>query len=197
MCTFSQIVSAGRTDTAVAGGRGSGIRFLLTCATIVSLAAAAFGSVSVARADILQISAIGFTLRTPTGSSDQIGEEMNGTLFWAGGRYMAPVVFPTDGLQVCSFALIYRDFDADHDVFASLQKKSFRLGTDTALEPTVVMAEVSSSGADTNTRRAKKSKIKQATVTASRAFYFVTIDIPEPSQLEILGVQIEYKATCP
>lgn len=93
MSTFSQIVSAGRTDTAAAGGKGSGIRFLLACATILSLAAAVLGSVSVARADILQISAVGLTLRTPTGSSDQIGEEMNGTLFWAGGRYMAPVVF--------------------------------------------------------------------------------------------------------
>lgn len=93
----------------------------------------------------MQISTTDLVLRTATPTPDNFGQELNGLLTETLGRYFAPIVFPQDGLNVCRFSLIYRDFDAN-DITARLMKKPFTLNTNTAFDPAVRMANVTSKG---------------------------------------------------
>ena len=110
--------------------------------------------ISSVNAAVLQISATGLVLRTTAASTDKPGDEQNGLLTATQGRYFAPVVFPTTGERVCSFAVVYRDNDGDNNITAKLQKKPFTLGTNTGFDPPATMAQVSSVGATTNTKKA-------------------------------------------
>jgi hypothetical protein len=156
--------------------------------------AAALGT-SVANATVLQISATGLVLRTSVGSTDEPGAESKGLLTDTQGRYFAPVVFPTSGENVCSFAVIFRDNDA-LNITAKLKKKPFTLGTDTAFDPPVTMAQVSSSGGSMNTRRAATTAVTQRLIDTQRAFYYVELDVPEAANIDVLGMQINVKPTC-
>ena len=180
--------------------RHIGIRAVLSkisrLSASLAFGAAMFGTISVANAELLQISATGLVLRTASASSDLVGIEDKGLLSGTSGRYFAPVPFP-NGVTVCAFSLIYHDNDGN-DVTARLLKKHFTLGAPTAFNLPVVMAEVSSTGASSNVRRARKLNIKQPLIDATKAFYFVELVVPSVTFIDILGLQIEYNATtCP
>ena len=146
-------------------------------------------------ADNINISATAFALRTASGSSDVTGEGGNGLLQNATGKYFAPVVFPVNGVNICSFALALRDFDVDFDVSASLLRKSYTLGG-SAFTPPAVLASVGSTGAIDAVRRRATNTVATPKVNNARAYYYVELDVPA-STLQVLGVEIVYKPTCP
>jgi hypothetical protein len=76
--------------------------------------------VSAASAEIIQIPAITFSMRS---SSIETGDANFGTLTAAKGKYYAAVPFTESGLRVCAFSLVHRDNDADSQVIARLFKK--------------------------------------------------------------------------
>ena len=151
--------------------------------------------ISSVNAAVLQISATGLVLRTAPASTDKPGNQQNGLLTDTQGRYFAPVVFPTTGERVCSFAVVYRDNDA-LNITAKLMKKTFTIGTATAFDPAVTMAQVSSAGGNMNTRRAVTSAITQPLIDTVRAFYYVELDVPDGANIEVLGMQINVQPTC-
>jgi hypothetical protein len=151
---------------------------------------ACLGMISTASADTLQIAAPGFTAH---GSNP--GEVNQGLLLNAQGSYFAPVVFPISSQSVCQFKLIYRDNDADVDVTASLLRKRVKIGGN-AFDPPVVMASVSSTGADANVRRAATKAVAQRQIDTDNSFYFVELVFPLAT-LEALGVEIDVQPTCP
>ena len=176
----------------------AGSRVAQLCLRAAVFLAAIFGFSAAASAFILQISATGFAPRCPCdnpASNTDIGEEHLGRLLNAEGQYFAPVVFPAPG-RVCKFALIYRDNDAAGvNVTAKLMRKRFAAGDD-AFNPPVVMAKAKSAGADNFIRIAEDTTIKQGAIHPGNSFYFVELDVPF-STLEVLGVQIDFRKTCP
>jgi len=167
-----------------------------TALRAVVIVAALLGLSGTASAFILQISATAFVPRDEAVPDTDIGEEFNGLLLNADGRYFAPVVFPRAG-RVCSFSLVFRDSDGDPgiDITARLMRKKFG-GAAGAFDPPVVMARAKSTGADNFIRVAEDVTIKQGAIRPGNSFYFVELDVPF-STLEVLGVQIDFRETCP
>jgi hypothetical protein len=104
-------------------------------------------------------------------------------------------MFPESGDEVCAFSMIYRDNDAN-DVTARLMRKPFELGAATAFDPAVTMAQVASSGASMNTRKARTTNIKQPKVRAGRGFYYIELEVPDGTNIEVFGFQIGMKPDC-
>ena len=163
---------------------------------LLALCASAIGLASPAQADIIQIAAAAFAFRD-SGAVGNAPYNDRGLLYQGDGEYVAPVVFSTNGQFVCRFSLIYRDNDADNNITARLHKKPFTLATNTAFGFTVVMAQVASSGATQNTRKATTTAITQPGLNLGQAFYFAEISIPDNAPVEVLGVQIDVRNTCP
>ncbi len=95
----------------------------------------------------------------------------------------------------CRFSLWYRDFDSNHNITARLLRKNVAVGS-VAFTPPVVLASVASGGSVDTMRRASTTAITNRLISPGAAFYYVDLDIPF-NALQIVGVQIEYKATCP
>ncbi len=152
--------------------------------------------ISSVNAAVLQISATGLVLRTDAASTDAPGDEQAGLLTDTQGRYFAPVMFPTTGESVCSFTLVYRDNDA-LNITAKLMKKPFTIGTPTAFDPPVTMARVSSVGASQNTRKAVDLTVTQPLIDTDSAFYYVELNVPDGANIEVLGMQVNVRPTCP
>jgi len=175
----------------------------------VALCVAALRPLS-AGAEIIQIAGPGFFMHCPTSGCGTLsdttfgqvatGSLANGLLQNAQGSFYAPVVFPTNGLQVCKFSLVYRDDDAQNDITASLLKKNFLPNQPDAFSAAIVMARVRSNGAQNNTREQVTTKITAPTLTFNTGFYYVELDIPA-SDLQVVGVQIfartSSSAPCP
>ena len=169
------------------------IGFFILCAGV-------FGLTPAPAAEVLQISATSFVLRCsaencPETGLNEFGEGFQGLLLNARGLYFAPVVFPTTGVSVCRFTLWYRDNDAEIDVTARLLRKKVAIG-DNAFTTPGVMAQVSSSGGNDTLQRATTSTVSGRLVNTKKFFYFVELEIPG-STLEIVGVQIDFRPTCP
>ena len=161
-------------------------------AALFAAALTAFAAVPAARAEILQLSATGFVSRGVTSSTD---DENAGMLLNATGQYYAIVPFSVAGMRVCSFSLWYRDNDVDHNITARLLRKRVVVGGDAFAAP-VVMAQVTSTGAVNTMQRVSTTAITNPVIAPGAAIYYVDLDIPF-SALEIVGVQIVHKATCP
>ena len=161
-------------------------------AGLLAAALTSIAAVPAARAEILQLSATAFVARGVTSSVDDEGA---GMLQNATGQYYATVPFPVAGMTVCSFSLVYRDFDSNHNITARLLRKNLNLGG-TAFNPPVVMAQAASTGFSDNMRRAWDTTITNPLISPGAAFYYVDLDIPF-SALQVVGVQITYKASCP
>ena len=144
--------------------------------------------------DIISISATTFAFRTGIGGSDLPGEGTNGLLQNAKGKFYAPVIMPVAGVNVCRFNLVFRDFDAGK-ITARLLKKTYDLGG-SAFTPPVVMAKLESAGAVDAIRRATTLTITEPTVSTTRTHYFVELEI-EDTPLQVLGVELVVKPTCP
>lgn len=164
---------------------------------VAALCAAFFGMTSIASADVIQISATAFALRTAAGSSDVAGEGGLGLLQNAKGSYFAAVAFPTTG-NVCRFNLVYRDFDADFQIIARLMKKKIAIGGSAFVAP-VVMAALrtgKATASDTVARRSTAAITEPTIAAPGTAFYFVQLFVPATT-LQVLGVEIVVKPTCP
>jgi hypothetical protein len=150
-------------------------------------------------AAILQISATSFTLRCPCNNApptnDEFGEASNGLLLNAEGDYYAPVVFPTNGDRVCAFSLVARDSESTANVTASLFRKTFAAGGN-AFDPPIRMARAQTSGAANGIQVVSDNTITRPQVGTANSFYFVALTVPA-NTLEVLGVQIDVRPTCP
>lgn len=160
-------------------------------AGLLASALTSFAAVPAARAEFLQLSATAFVPRGVFITDD----ENAGMLLNATGQYYSIVPFPVGGMRMCRFSLIYRDNDADHNITARLLRKNINLGG-SAFNGPVVLAQVASSNASANMRRASTTAITNRMISPGVAFYYVDLDIPF-SALEVVGVQIEHKASCP
>lgn len=141
-----------------------------------------------ASAALLNIAAVAFTPRSPSGA----GENLQGMLGNALGKYYAPVLFPSAG-RVCRLYLAFRDNDVDVGVTARLLRKVILLGGN-AFTPPVVMAQVTSGGASNNVRRANDGTIVQPSVDITNSVYYIELEFPLQT-LEVIGVQIDFRTT--
>ncbi|HEX9905692.1 MAG TPA: hypothetical protein VGA77_12070 [Propylenella sp.] len=164
-----------------------------TALRAVVIVAALLGLSGTASAFILQISATAFVPRDEAVPDTDIGEESNGLLLNADGRYFAPVVFPRAG-RVCSFTLVARDNDGDFNVNARLMRKRFGGGAG-AFDPPVVMARAHTSSASNDIQTDTDTTIAQAVINAANSFYYVELNLPFEA-LEVLGVQIDFRNSC-
>jgi hypothetical protein len=160
-------------------------------AGLLAAALTSFAAAPAARAEILQLSATAFVPRGVFITDD----ENAGMLLNATGQYYSIVPFPVGGMRVCRFSLWYRDNDADHNLTARLLRKRVAVGSNAFAAP-VVMAQVTSTGAVNTMRQASDTAITNPVISPGVAIYYVDLDIPF-SALEVVGVQIEYKASCP
>lgn len=161
-------------------------------AGLLAAALTSFVAAPAARAETLQLAAAAFT---PRGTAIQ-GEVGAGMLLNATGKYYAAVPFPVGGMRVCRFSLLYRDNDPDAgiNITAKLLRKGNNVGG-TAFNPPVVMAQVASTGAVDTMRSASTAAITNPAIWPAIAFYYVEVEIPAMT-LEVVGVQIEHKASC-
>ena len=164
---------------------------------IILSAVMALTAPSIVRADVLQISGLGFI-----GHSEfdglSLGKQYQGRLRKLADKYYAPVPFPRSGDRVCKLSVIFRDSDA-RTLTATLYKKLFKAGS-SAFESPKVMATVHSDSADGVTRIKRTKNISYRVVNLSKAFYFVEIDVGccTETDIELYGVQIEHSAgPCP
>ena len=153
---------------------------------------------SPARAEIISISAVDFALLCPPcGSSAQNYTFNNGLLIPADRSiFYATVPFPTNGQRVCSFSLVYQDINAGNPLTARLLKKTFAVGSNPTGAPVVMATAVSANGVVNTVRITKTTNITQPTIAKQSAFYIAQVDV-QTINTNFLGVQIDYRATCP
>jgi hypothetical protein len=177
-------------------GRRAGIALLWLFGAFLS----AVGFAPAASADILQIAGAGFERRCPCGAdgAQDDAEEFRGVLQPknVSMRYFAPVVFPVNGQSVCSFSLVYHDINAGDAMVATLKRKIFNLGGSPFNFNTVMASVQSAAGTPNTVRRATDNTIFSPVINTANSFYFVQIDVPTVN-LNILGVQIDVRPTCP
>ena len=159
---------------------------------------ALFGFTPVAKAEIVSLSATGFTRHCPcVEDGTQESNTHVGVLEMTGqnSTFYANVDFPRDNDKVCSVSLVYRDVNGADAIRARLFRKSFSSGGNTFSNPTLMATATSASGTQTTTRIAKTTSIASATVSQSSGFYYVLVDAPTIN-LAFLGVQIDVRSAC-
>jgi hypothetical protein len=153
-----------------------------------------FALPSAATADVINISATTFVLRTASGSGDLAGEQEAGTLQGATGTYFAPVTFPPNAGRICRFSLVFRDFDETNNITARLMRKRYTVGGK-ASTGLLLVAQMQSKAVIDGVQKISAAVINSPVVLFNRAFYYVELEIPAP-QLQVLGVEIEHKPAC-
>lgn len=185
-----------RTPLGVRLGRRLRARSVGLAALVIL--AAGFGIAVPAKAAIMSISAMGFSLHCPcvVDSADD-SSDTNGTLEINDqfARLYAAVPFPTDGQRVCSLSLVYRDVNANDAIRARLFRKTFASGGNAFAAPTLIATATSASGTTSTLRIAKTTSINQPVISQGNAFYYVMVDAPTIN-LAFLGVQIDIRPTC-
>jgi hypothetical protein len=151
-----------------------------------------------ANAETYQIAGVGFQLRCPCpeGFVDDT-EEFRGVLQprSLNLRFFAPIDLPS-GQRVCRFSMVYHDITPNDAMVATLQRKPFGGNQDPFLPPTIMAAVQSAAGTPNIIRRVNDTTIASPIINDTAAFYFVQVDIPT-TNLNLIGVQIEVKPTCP
>lgn len=166
---------------------GAGLAFGLTL----------FGAAPAARAEIVSLSATGFTRHCPCiEDGTQESNTHDGVLEMTGqnSTFYANVDFPSNG-KVCSVSLIYRDVNGADAIRARLFRKSFSSGGNFFSAPTLMATATSASGTTATTRIAKTTSIASSTVSQTSGFYYVLVDGPTIN-LAFMGVQIDFRSTC-
>lgn len=168
---------------------------VLGVAGTLALSAAA----SPARAELLNIAAVGFVRHCPCDPFDTSPESNvnNGTLELVvqNPLFFANVDFPKNGDKVCSFALVYRDVNGNDAIKAQLFRKNFAVGGNAFAAPVLMATAASASGTNANIRITKTTTINQPIVAKDKAFYYVQVTGPTIN-LAFLGVQLDVKPTC-
>jgi hypothetical protein len=111
-------------------------------------------------------------------------------------RYYSSISFPVNGQRVCRFTLVYNDTNAADAITARLIRKAFVNGGN-PLHFNIVMASVSSAAGVPNTvRLATTMAINSPVILKGNSFYYVEVLVPTVN-LNLLGVQIDVRPTCP
>jgi hypothetical protein len=165
----------------------------------LTLGVVCLGLLPAAQAELLVYSATDFVRRCPCPFDTPDHTEVdNGVLKVVdpSSRFFTSVSFPVNLQQVCRFSLLYHDRNANDTLIARLVRKPVVVGGNPFGSPEI-MAEVrSASGVPDIVRRATTTKITSPTITKGRAFYYVEVEAPT-FNLNVLGVQIDVRPTCP
>jgi hypothetical protein len=170
----------------------------LVAAAGLALGGGLLGFALDAKAELISISATGFTRHCPcVVESAQESDTHDGVLEITAqfSKFFAAVDFPADGQKVCSLSLVYRDVNANDAIRARLFKKTFSSGSQAFGSPVLMATAASASGTQTTVRITKTTSINQPTIAQANAFYYVVVDAPTIN-LAFLGVQIDVKSTC-
>ena len=158
---------------------------------LLALCAITAGLTTAARADLIQIPAITFVNRGAGGTV--AGDAQEGTLTNATGTYYAAVSLP-NGVTVCKFVLVHRDNDGDGDVTARLMRKRIVIGG-SPFDAAVEMARIQTTGGTLGVVKKRDTRIRQPVIDLSSSFYYAEL-VVDNNLIEVLGVEIEYGATC-
>lgn len=171
--------------------------FVRPALLLLAVLAGSFALTATARAEVISLSGTAFIRQCPCPSSDNQPDVSNGVLFPTNGaNFYAAVDFPANGLRICSLSLVYHDINANDALTARLFRKSSVVGSDPLAAPKII-AEVSSAAGVVNTvRRATTRAITLPLINDNAGFYFVQVAAPTIN-LNLVGVQIDYRQTCP
>jgi hypothetical protein len=165
-------------------------------ATLV-LFAGAIGLAPGAHAEILSISGAAFVQQCPCSPSGNLPDVNNGLLVPTDqSNLYAAVDFPTNGQKICSLSLVYQDTNANDTMTARLFRKAFAVGSNPLNNPTVILTAKSAAGVVSTVRRTTTKTATPPTINDGTGFYFVEVSVPTVN-LNFLGVQIDYRPTCP
>lgn len=167
-----------------------GLTTVLLCAGTLAMAPAA-------KADVLSISAAAFIKQCPCVSGSTPPEVNNGVLISLNqSNVYAAVDFPNNGQKVCSLAVVYEDINANDHLTARLLRKEVKIGGNPFKEPNVIAEVESAPRVPPTIRKSTTFAITSPTVNDTTGFYFVEVSIPTIN-LNLLGVQIDYRPICP
>lgn len=166
---------------------------------LLALALACLGAAS-AKAELLQFSATDFILRCAgnCNSQDDGSEVNNGVLITNNSNsvFYKAVAFPRNGERVCSFSMVYHDVNASDTLTARLIRKGYTAGGNPFAAPIVMASVVSAAGTPNTVRIASDPTIVSPTIQNGFAFYYVQVNAPT-FNLNLLGVRIDVRPTCP
>jgi hypothetical protein len=173
-------------------------RYIRSLWAALALVASAFVPAQSARAEIISISAVDFALLCPPCGTNAHDYTFNNGLLIPTDRsiFYATVPFPTNNQKVCSFSLVYQDINAGNPLTARLLRKPFAVGSNPTGNPVVMATAVSASGVVNTVRKATTTTITQPTISKQNSFYIAAIDV-QTINTNFLGVQIDYRPTCP
>ena len=161
----------------------SGARAPTPLAAAAAFGFALLGFAPSARAELVSLSATGFTRHCPcVVDGSQESNTHDGVVEMTGqaNNFYAAVDFPKEGQKVCSLALVYRDINGADAIRARMLKKVTTNNSSTAFSaPPVLIGSVSSDTGTPDTLRVKRTtSINRPTVAQSNAFYSVQVDGP-------------------
>lgn len=150
-----------------------------------------------ARAEILSISGAGFIQQCPCAPSGNLPDVNRGVLVPTDqSNLYAAVDFPVRGQRICSFSLVYQDINNADTMTARLLRKGFLVGSNPFNNPTVVASASTAAGVVNTVRKTTTTLANPPAIDETSWFYFVEVSAPTIN-LNLLGVQIDYRPTCP
>ena len=171
-------------------------RFRPALAMLVLLAGG-IGLAPSAHAAILSISGAAFVQQCPCAPSGNLPDVTKGGLFPTDqSNLYAAVDFPTNGQKICSLSLVYQDINANDTMTARLFRKAFAVGRNPLNNPTIIVTAKSAGGVVNTVRKTTTKTATPPTINDASGFYFVEVSMPTIN-LNLLGVQIDYRPTCP
>ncbi len=164
---------------------------------LLSLVAGTVFLTSGARAEVISISGTAFIQQCPCPSSGNVPDVNNGVLFPTDQSTLyASVDFSANGLRICRFTLVYHDVNGGDAMTARLFRKNSATGSNPFTAPAVLATLTSAPGVVDTVRRATTTAISLPVINENSGFYFVQVSAPTIN-LNLLGVQIDYRQTCP
>ena len=149
-----------------------------------------------AHAEIMSISAMGFTPQFPLNAGVDYPAAVNGIMMPSGATVMlAPVIFPVSGQEVCAVYLTYDDSNFNEKIFAQLIRKPIVFGS-ISENTQQIMATVNSIGSSGDMRRTSTTAVSLPKINNGNSFYFVKVTAENFNTL-LVGVQIDYRPVCP
>jgi predicted secreted protein len=177
--------------------RGNGLANLRLIVAMIVLIAGTFAWTPAARADIISISGATFIQQCPCNVSGNLPNVNKGVLVATDvSKVYAAVNFPASSKKICSVSLVYQDINAGEAITARLLRKAFAVGSNPFNNPTVIATVSSAPGVVNTVRKTTTTTIASPTINANTGFYYVEVSLPTIN-LNLLGVQIDHRPTCP
>lgn len=164
---------------------------------VLAIVAATFAFAPAAKADMISISGAAFIQQCPCSASGNLPDVNKGVLVPTDqSNLYAAVDFPKNGQKICSLSVVYQDINANDAMTAKLFRKAFVVGGNPFNNPTVIASVSSAPGVVNTVRKATTTTINSPTINETTGFYYVEVSVPTIN-LNLLGVQIDYRPTCP